>query len=119
MNRSDAVERSNPMHDTDRSGRNGGILYPLLLVAAIAVIVFSIIGIATLTGLMPNASSTNDSSASSDPAVKKEQSRNGPTRKDLPRNEPAAKPRAATNRASGVECFECGAVESIRVVAAG
>ena len=44
------------MEHTERPARHGGILYPLLLVAAIAVIVFSIIGIATMTGVVPNAS---------------------------------------------------------------
>jgi hypothetical protein len=37
-----------------RNYRHGGMLYPLLLAAAIAVIVFSIIGIATMTGVVPN-----------------------------------------------------------------
>lgn len=37
-----------------RNDRHGGMLYPLLLAAAIAVIVFSIIGIATMTGVVPN-----------------------------------------------------------------
>lgn len=32
-----------------------GLLYPMMIIAAIAVIVFSIIGIASMTGLMPNA----------------------------------------------------------------
>lgn len=42
--------------DTDqRHDRHGGMLYALLLVAAIAVIVFSIIGIATMTGVVSNA----------------------------------------------------------------
>jgi outer membrane lipoprotein SlyB len=32
-----------------------GLLYPMMIIAAIAVIVFSIVGIASITGLMPNA----------------------------------------------------------------
>ncbi|HEX2830259.1 MAG TPA: hypothetical protein VHP37_28225 [Burkholderiales bacterium] len=32
-----------------------GLLYPMMIIAAIAVIVFSIIGIASITGFMPNA----------------------------------------------------------------
>jgi hypothetical protein len=42
------------MEHTERH-RHGGLLYPLLIAAAIAVIVFSIIGIATMTGVVPNA----------------------------------------------------------------
>ena len=34
---------------------NPGLLYPMMIIAAIAVIVFSIIGIASITGFMPNA----------------------------------------------------------------
>jgi hypothetical protein len=48
-NRMSANERS------QRNDRHGGILYPLLLAAAVAVIVFSIIGIATMTGVVPAA----------------------------------------------------------------
>ena len=40
---------------SQRNDRHGGILYPLLLAAAVAVIVFSIIGIATMTGVVPSA----------------------------------------------------------------
>lgn len=36
----------------DPMGRNG-ILYPMLVIAAIAVIVFSAFGAATMTGLLP------------------------------------------------------------------
>lgn len=32
-----------------------GLLYPTMLIAAIAVILFSVIGIATMAGLMPSA----------------------------------------------------------------
>jgi hypothetical protein len=44
--------------------KNDGILYPVLLIAAIAVIVFSVVGIATLTGYMPKTHSQGDRAAS-------------------------------------------------------
>lgn len=53
MNASDGAGRTldaEPRHD-----RHGGMLYALLLIAAIAVIVFSIIGIATMTGVVSSA----------------------------------------------------------------
>ena len=31
-----------------------GLLYPMMIIAAIAVIVFSVVGIASMTGLMPH-----------------------------------------------------------------
>jgi outer membrane lipoprotein SlyB len=36
-------------------GNTPGLLYPMMIIAAIAVIVFSIVGIASITGWMPNA----------------------------------------------------------------
>ena len=52
VNGNEAVRRA---LEDERRERHGGMLYPLLLVAAIAVIVFSIIGIATMTGVMPTS----------------------------------------------------------------
>ena len=40
--------------------RNGGLLYPMLVIAAIAMIVFSVAGVATLMGWMPSALSANN-----------------------------------------------------------
>ena len=40
-------------------GRNG-ILYPMLVIAAVSVIIFSAFGVATMTGLLPRADSMND-----------------------------------------------------------
>lgn len=37
-------------------GKNG-LLYPMLLIVAISVIIFSALGVATLTGLIPTAQS--------------------------------------------------------------
>jgi hypothetical protein len=64
-----------------------GILYPVMLIAAIAVIVFSVVGIATMMGWMPSALSG----------------------RDAPERAAAAGPRPA-----GTACADCGIVESIR-----
>ena len=37
-----------------------GLLYPLMVIAAIALIVFSLLGIATVTGWMPSALAHSD-----------------------------------------------------------
>lgn len=42
------------------------LLYPLMLIAAISVIVFSIVGIASLIGVMPRALSTGGHGAATD-----------------------------------------------------
>ena len=69
------------------SHKQPGILYPLMLIAAIALIVFSIVGIATMMGWMPTALSV----------------------RDAPERAAAAAPRQA-----GGACADCGIVESIR-----
>jgi hypothetical protein len=74
-----------------------GILYSLMLIAAIAVIVFSVAGIATMMGWMPAALSSDADSARVQPA-------------------PASKlvrPRVVT---TATDCRECGVVESMRAV---
>ena len=37
-----------------------GLLYPLMVIAAVAVIVFSLLGIATVSGWLPNALRSTD-----------------------------------------------------------
>jgi hypothetical protein len=44
----------------ERSPEGRGLLYPLMLIAAIAVIAFSIIGIASIAGWMPKAMASTD-----------------------------------------------------------
>ena len=76
--------------------KHPGILYPLMLIAAIAVIVFSVAGIATMMGWMPGLLSDA-----------------GPARaQPLPASK-LGKPRIVT---AATECRDCGVVESMRAV---
>ena len=68
-----------------------GLLYPMLVIAAVSVIIFSALGVATMTGLLPRAESMNDPHAAT-------QSRN----------------HVAGNRDAA--CSICGVVESITPV---
>ena len=68
-----------------------GLLYPMLVIAAVSVIIFSALGVATMTGLLPRAESMNDPHAAT-------QSRN----------------HVAGNRDAA--CANCGVVESIAPV---
>jgi hypothetical protein len=81
----------------ERPMQRHGLLYPMMVIAAIAVIVFSIVGIATIAGWMPSAlSATSMSQAQAlghDPAD--------------------ALPRSSRSSAA-FECAECGMIESIR-----
>jgi hypothetical protein len=47
----------------DQDNPEASLLYPLMLIAAIAAIVFSIVGIASLMGVLPRALSTEDGAA--------------------------------------------------------
>lgn len=44
----------------ERSPEGRGLLYPLMLIAALAVIAFSILGIASIAGWMPKAMASAD-----------------------------------------------------------
>jgi hypothetical protein len=69
----------------DRSLDSRGLLYPLMVIAAIAVIAFSILGIATIMGWMPDA---------------------------LANAQPGAAYKAGVGVT--FECAECGVLESLR-----
>jgi hypothetical protein len=84
----------------ERPAQPYGLLYPLMLIAAIAVIVFSILGIVSIGGWMPNALSAT-----------------------------AGTPRQVAHESGGTavpvtsgpafECAECGMIERIREFESG
>ena len=57
------METTNHLHDTNTAEKRNSILYPIMLIAAIAVIIFSVIGIATMTGVLPSALSKHEQTA--------------------------------------------------------
>ncbi len=112
--------------ETGMAGRTlldrNGILYPMLVIAAIAVIIVSAVGVAMVTGLLPRAESTSEQRPATDPQV------NGPrATKRAAMNEPQAAQRADVNQpqvvkkaavAGGMDeaCNNCGVIESITPV---
>lgn len=108
------METTNHMHDTNTTGKRNGILYTIMLIAAIAVIIFSVIGIATMTGVLPSALSKNEQAAP-------ESAAKGPSAA-IPSPQPAKARVAAYSRASAAEaCADCGVVDvevAIRAVEA-
>lgn len=76
------------------------LLYPALVIAAISVTLFSLIGIAALTGSMPSAYSGAQSSTQSAPTAKPMATGKSP----------------ATTHAAAAPCPACGTVESISTV---
>jgi len=75
------------------------LLYPLLVMAAIAVIVFSALGIATMMGYLPSVNSAEKPTAAQTGASTQ------PPRKDQ-----------AAPQKTVVTCANCGVVDSIRVI---
>jgi outer membrane lipoprotein SlyB len=81
--------------------RTPDLLYPMMLIAAIAVIVFSVLGIASMAGWMPRAMLGTDAAMAETTAVAV----------------PAASERAEGPRAGpAFQCAECGVIESVREI---
>lgn len=80
------------------------LLYPLMVIAAVTVIVFSIVGIATMLGWLPSAQSMADPASRTDAVSGME---NAPAR---------ALPGSAAADRVPAQCANCGVIESIRVV---
>jgi outer membrane lipoprotein SlyB len=94
------------MKTMDDTGKRSGMLYPMMLIAAVSVIIFSVVGIATMTGLMPSARSGDAAVAAGAPTTATKQA-----------SAPAAASQPARTRvAAGANCPDCGVVESIRAV---
>ena len=70
-----------------------GLLYPMMVIAAIAVIVFSVLGIASITGWMPSGLISR-AAAAVHPANEIDTARSGVT----------------------FECAECGVIETLREI---
>jgi len=104
--------------------RRGGLLYPMLVIAAIAVIVFSAVGVATMMGWMPAALS----GVSNAPRSAASEQRLAATDTRAPGGALPAVPTAPTPQAApevphaptaapvAPECADCGVIESIRAV---
>ena len=77
--------------------RGEDLLYPMMLIAAIAVIVFSVLGMASISGWMPNAMlGTSSAMAADQPAL-------------VPGIE-------GVTVAPAFQCAECGVIESVREI---
>jgi outer membrane lipoprotein SlyB len=84
------------------------LLYPLMLIAAVTVIVFSIVGIATMMGWLPSVQSNSEGTPRTEAVVGSE-----PAPAPVRRNAADAV-NAPTSAAPA--CANCGVIESIRAV---
>lgn len=92
---------------------------PLIATAAVAVILFSVVGIGVMTGVIPNSRSSPDALSQADtkaaPAPEHKSGapaapKHSPAR--VAANEPAHQPAPAASRI----CADCGVIETINVV---
>jgi outer membrane lipoprotein SlyB len=95
-----------PHPKTEPASRNVPVLlYPALLVAGIAMIILSMLGIAAITGLLPSAQS-------------KSVAVTGESRRErlAALQDGGDEPRAADRAVTAASCNFCGVVESVRVL---
>ena len=98
--------------------KRSGVLYPVMLIAAISLIVFSAAGIATMMGWLPSARSDADTPvpAQAQPSARTE-AREEARAPVQARSAPVAKPSQPRVMASApARCDDCGTIESIRAV---
>lgn len=84
------------------------LLYPALVIAAISVTLFSLLGIAALTGAIPSARSTPQ-----DVAMAKSAAKAAPAGKPVPAAAPAP---TSKTRVAAASCLACGTVQSVTTV---
>ena len=76
-----------------------GLLYPMMVIAAIAVIAFSIVGIASITGWMPRAMVGKSTTIATQTI-----------------ESPLAGDAASSTSGAAFQCAECGVIETIREI---
>ncbi len=95
--------------------RKGGLLYPMLVIAAIAVIVFSVTGIATMMGWLPSALSGRNAAPGFEQSAPRGDAKRSAARAAALRLA-ARRPAQPAPLASAACRTSCGVVESIRAV---
>lgn len=110
--------------------KRNGMLYPMMVIAAISVVLFSIVGIATMTGYMPNALSQKSDVSVDAPVAKDDELSKGDADKAAKQGEtvksrstraltanaaPAEQRRSQAGQRTVARCASCGVVESVQV----
>ena len=96
---------------TTKAADQRGILYPLLVVAAISVIIFSVLGAAAIVGWLPRSESSTDKASALDNAAPGTPRERATGRSNLRMMTEQNSPRLANNHTAA--CAECGVVASI------
>lgn len=93
--------------------RSPALLYPTLLIAGIAVIILSMLGIAAMTGLLPQAQSQSQSLEGRAAGGKEGKSAANSSANALAKS---AGSKTAPPAAVAARCADCGVVDSVRAV---
>lgn len=101
----------NTQQGTALARRGPALLYPTLLIAGIAVIIASMLGIAAMTGLLPQAQSQS-------PNARAAGAKEGRAVANSPANASAKSPGGKTAPPAAARCADCGVVDSVRAVEA-
>ncbi len=100
---------------TTKASNQRGLLYPLLVIAAISVIIFSVLGAAAIAGWLPRADSTIEKlSGPPTTAAPNSRSERGTGRNN--QRAAAQNPPPSAQNDRKVACTECGVVASIHKV---
>lgn len=99
--------------------RSPALLYPTLLIAGIAVIIASMLGIAAMTGLLPQAQSQSVAQSADERVAANGKSAANSSAKNAGSKTAAAKSPSKTTPPPAVaaaRCTDCGVVDSVRAV---
>lgn len=101
--------------------KRNGMLYPMMVIAAISIILFSVVGIATMTGFIPNAQSQRNEAApyksadvSPEVIVDKKENEAPVKEKKIVASNNIERSRQVDYQSAPPICNSCGVVESVR-----
>ena len=87
-------------------------IHPLTAAAAVSIMVVCLVGVAAMTGLLPNSNSTTAPTATPPPTTAAETTQTAPLAKNKPVT-PAHSPQAKQVARASPICKNCGKVESV------
>ncbi|MGV3627249.1 MAG: glycine zipper 2TM domain-containing protein [Betaproteobacteria bacterium] len=103
----------NTQDGTAVARRGPALLYPTLLIAGIAVIIASVLGIAAMTGLLPQAQSQSVAQSADGKSAANSSAKNAGSKTAVAKT-PGSK--TAPPAVAAARCTDCGVVDSVRAV---
>lgn len=103
----------NTQDGTAVARRGPALLYPTLLIAGIAVIIASVLGIAAMTGLLPQAQSQSVAQSADGKSAANSSAKNSGSKTAVAKT---AGSKTAPPAVAAARCTDCGVVDSVRAV---